>query len=252
MAPAERPLDAGCAAGRAPCRRRRRAPPRPAPAASAAGRRPARRHPPPPPCRAVRPPGAAWIATRCRCARVITASVPSLPGQQRRQVIAGVVLDHPRQPPHDAAVGQDRLEPEQLRAHRSVAEDMDAARVRGDHAADGGRVPRAQVDAKREADWSPRAPAARRASRPRRRSPRPPARRPAPGRGGGGSRRTTCGPSATSRGTEPPTSPVLPPCGMTAAPAAAQARTTAITSSVEAGRTTASASPCQRRVQSVS
>ena len=54
------------------------------------------------------------------------------------------------------------------------------------------------------------------------------------------------------RGTDPPTSPVLPPWGTTPTPASAQARSTPATSAVEAGRTTASAVPDQRRVQSVS
>ena len=59
---------------------------------------------------------------------------------------------------------------------------------------------------------------------------------------------TSTGPSASSRrsdsntsparGTLPPTSPVLPPCGTIAAPATAQARTTAATSSTDPGRTT--------------
>ena len=54
------------------------------------------------------------------------------------------------------------------------------------------------------------------------------------------------------RGTDPPTSPVLPPWGTTPTPASVHARSTAATSSVDAGRTTASAVPDQRRVQSVS
>ena len=44
-------------------------------------------------------------------------------------------------------------------------------------------------------------------------------------------------------GTPPPTRPVLPPCGTTGTPAAAQARTTAATSAVVRGRTAARASP---------
>ena len=51
-------------------------------------------------------------------------------------------------------------------------------------------------------------------------------------------------------GTPPPTSPVLPPCGTTATPAPAQAATTAATSSVEPGRTTARARPAWVPVQS--
>ena len=49
--------------------------------------------------------------------------------------------------------------------------------------------------------------------------------------------------SRSSGGTPPPTSPVLPPCGTIANPAAAQIRTTAATSAVEAGRTTSRVAP---------
>ena len=52
---------------------------------------------------------------------------------------------------------------------------------------------------------------------------------------------STCVPLAS--GTPPPTSPVLPPWATMRTPAAAQARTTAATSAVEPGRTTASARP---------
>ena len=61
---------------------------------------------------------------------------------------------------------------------------------------------------------------------------------------------STCVPLAS--GTPPPTRPVLPPCGTTLAPWAAQARTTAATSAVLAGRTTASARPWKRLRQSSS
>ena len=53
-------------------------------------------------------------------------------------------------------------------------------------------------------------------------------------------------------GTPPPTSPVLPPCGTTLAPWAAQARSTAATWAVSAGRTTANARPWKRLRQSSS
>ena len=49
--------------------------------------------------------------------------------------------------------------------------------------------------------------------------------------------------SRSAGGTPPPTSPVLPPCGTIANPAAAQIRTTAATSAVEAGRTTSRVAP---------
>ena len=53
--------------------------------------------------------------------------------------------------------------------------------------------------------------------------------------------RTIAAPPAS--GVWPPTSPVLPPCGTIGTRAAAQAFTTAATSAVEPGRTTASARP---------
>ena len=62
--------------------------------------------------------------------------------------------------------------------------------------------------------------------------------------------RTTWRPDAS--GVEPTTMPVLPPCGTMDVPAAAQARTTAATSSVEPGRTTARALPWARLRQSIS
>ena len=49
--------------------------------------------------------------------------------------------------------------------------------------------------------------------------------------------------TSPSCGTIAPTSPVLPPCGGSANPGAAQVRTTAATSAVEAGRTTAKVGP---------
>jgi len=55
-----------------------------------------------------------------------------------------------------------------------------------------------------------------------------------------------------SSGTEPTDKPVLPLCGTMATPRAAQARTTAATSAVLPGRTTASARPRTRRRQSCS
>ena len=72
---------------------------------------------------------------------------PLRAGQQAAEVVAGVVLRHPRQPSHDRAVGQDRLEAEQLAAHRPMAKDVGAAGVGGDHPADRGRVPRAEIHA---------------------------------------------------------------------------------------------------------
>ncbi|KAG1242914.1 hypothetical protein G6F65_022749 [Rhizopus arrhizus] len=60
---------------------------------------------------------------------------------------------------------------------------------------------------------------------------------------------TTSRPEAS--GVEPPTSPVLPPCGTTATLFAAHNATTRDTSRVLAGRTTARATPGKFRRQSV-
>ena len=61
---------------------------------------------------------------------------------------------------------------------------------------------------------------------------------------------TSCLPLAS--GTEPPTSPVLPPWGTMLVPCSAHSSTTCATSAVLPGRTTASALPCQRLRQSTS
>ena len=45
---------------------------------------------------------------------------------------------------------EDRLDAEDLRSHRSVLDDVQAARVRRDHPPDGGGVARRQVDPERE------------------------------------------------------------------------------------------------------
>ena len=66
-------------------------------------------------------------------------------GQQPAEVVAGVVLRHARQAPKDGPVDADRLEAEQLRAHRSVADDVHPAGVGGHHAADRRRVAGAEV-----------------------------------------------------------------------------------------------------------
>ena len=61
---------------------------------------------------------------------------------------------------------------------------------------------------------------------------------------------TTCVPLPS--GVLPTDRPVLPPCGTIATPASAQARTTAATSAVEPGRTTARDLPWERLRQSCS
>ena len=69
------------------------------------------------------------------------------PGQQLTKVIAGVVRGQARQPGQNASVGQYCLDAKQLGPGGPVPDRMDPAGVRGDHAADGGRVPGRQVDA---------------------------------------------------------------------------------------------------------
>ena len=68
-------------------------------------------------------------------------------GKQRRQGVAGVVLHKPWQAPDDRAVRQDRLDSHDLLPHDSVAQDVHAAGVGGDHATDRCRVARAHVHA---------------------------------------------------------------------------------------------------------
>ena len=83
-------------------------------------------------------------------AAVTTASVPSLPTSELREVVAGVVLEQAGETPDDATVGEHRLDAHDLGAHRPVPQDLRAARVRRDHAADGRAAARAVVDAEGE------------------------------------------------------------------------------------------------------
>ncbi len=61
--------------------------------------------------------------------------------------------------------------------------------------------------------------------------------------GGGGGAGAGAGAGPAGGGTDPPTRPVLPPCGTIAAPCAAQARITSATSPAEPGLTTQLAMP---------
>ena len=70
--------------------------------------------------------------------------------QQLREVVAGVVLQQAGETPQDAAVGEHRLDAHDLGAHRPVPQDLRAARVRRDHAADGRAAARAVIDAEGE------------------------------------------------------------------------------------------------------
>jgi hypothetical protein len=72
---------------------------------------------------------------------------PLAAGEQAGKVVPGVVLHYPGQPPDDRAVGKDRLEADELPAHRPVAHDAHATRVGGHHTADRCRVPGSEVDA---------------------------------------------------------------------------------------------------------
>ena len=168
--------------------------------------------------------------------------------EQRGQVVAGVVLEQPGGAVDHAAVGEHRLQPGDAGAHGPVAQRAHPARVGGHQPAggravagaevDGGiqaraarvRLQRGERDARPDVDLERAAvdlARARRAASARRR----PRRR---------------------AGRLAPTIPVFPPCGTIAAPCSAQARTTATTSAVSAGRTTARARPEKRPVQSVS
>ena len=134
------------------------------------------------------------------------------PGQQRRVVIAGVVLDQAGQVRHDGAVGQHGLDAAQLGPHRAVAQDPQPARVGGDGAADRGAVPAGDQDAEVQVGVG-----------------RPDLAQRDPGPGGDLARRRGRLAQPVSRarlsttspcsGTPPPTSPVLPPCGTTGTPA---------------------------------
>ena len=58
------------------------------------------------------------------------------PDHQAAQIIAGVVLAQPFQPVPDRAVGQHRLQPQTQLARVAVAQDVHAARIGRQHAAD--------------------------------------------------------------------------------------------------------------------
>ena len=68
-------------------------------------------------------------------------------GQKAGEVVARVVLAQPGNAPHHCPVSQDRLEPQHLIAHRSVAQHVHAARVGAYHPADRCRIARSHVDA---------------------------------------------------------------------------------------------------------
>ena len=140
-------------------------------------------------------------------AAVTTASVPSLPTSSCVQVVAGVVLQQAGETAQDAAVGEHRLDAHDLGAHRAVPQDLRAARVRRDHAADRRAAARAVIDAEGEPG--------RGGVLPGRRSSVTPA--PAvtwaatASTGPSASSRTSESTTSPPRGTPAPTSPVFPP-----------------------------------------
>ena len=67
--------------------------------------------------------------------------------QERREVVAGVVLQESGQMGHHRSVGEDGFDAEHLRTCVAVAEHTDTARVGGDGSTDGRRVARCPVDA---------------------------------------------------------------------------------------------------------
>ena len=72
------------------------------------------------------------------------------PDEQPRQVVPGRVLGQSSQPRHHRAIGEHRLDAEDLAACVAVAADPHAARVGADRAADRGAVARGEVDPVRE------------------------------------------------------------------------------------------------------
>ena len=131
-------------------------------------------------------------------------------------------------------------------AHRAPPHDLEAAGVGGHHAADGGGVASAEVDAECPA---------RRAGRGVEGGQRDAGCRRDLARGIGrpdrvASSRRSDSTTSPPAGTPPPTRPVLPPWGTTATSCSLHHARTAATSSVEPGRTTAAARPTNRPVQS--
>ena len=152
---------------------------------------------------------------------------PLRSGDQRRPVQADRLLREPAQRPDDGAVGEHRLDADHLLAHRAEPHDTGATGVGRDRTADRGRLARREVDRRVE---SRAAAAAVRQSSDGHAGPggdlecvagRPVRRR--------SSRRVDstidrAPPRPTSRGTLPPTSPVLPPCVTTSMPCVAARR----------------------------
>ena len=167
-------------------------------------------------------------------------------GEQADQVVPDVVFRQSGPSAKHGPVGEHRLDAEHLCAGRCRA-GRPAARRRSS------RQPRPMS---RTLSLRGRCPASVRRGQPRA-VRRQPSSRPAPNVRPTGStesmvfnrrRLRTTSPSA---GTDAPTRPVLPPCGTSETPAAAQARTTSATSAVDAGTDHRRDRPTHRPVQSV-
>jgi hypothetical protein len=68
-------------------------------------------------------------------------------GEETGEVVAGVVLERPREAGKDPTVGEYRLEPRNLGSHYSMAHDVNPARVGRDHAPDARRPAGGVIDA---------------------------------------------------------------------------------------------------------
>ncbi len=71
---------------------------------------------------------------------------PLAADDQRRQVIAAVVLARAVDRAHDPTVGEHSRQPANLLAHHAVGADTQPAGVGGDHPSDGGGVPGGEID----------------------------------------------------------------------------------------------------------
>ena len=169
--------------------------------------------------------------------------------EEMLQVEAGVVLAQAVQAVPDPAVGEHHFEAEHVLARIAVAQHAGAAGVGRDVAADlarafgaeADRVEPCRVGGRRLLHGASTQPASTTiellaTSIERMRRMR--------------ARLITTGARLSARGTAPSHRLVLPPCGTTGTPAAAQARTTAATCSVVDGRTTQQARPRYRPRQS--
>ena len=174
------------------------------------------------------------------------AERPLAAAQQAREVVAGVVLLEAVEAADDPAVGEHDLDADQLPPRGPVPQHVHTARVGGDRAADRRDITRGEIDSV--------LPARGARVRLQARERHPGVRDDLPGARVDGLELVeppqVDARSRRASGTDPPTSPVFPPWGTTAAPCALHARSTAATCSVSAGATTAGVLPRNRPVQS--